>query len=521
MLMRHYGVIVAATVPAIVLSGCGAKSKPDTQYRGSYRAAYTIPAVNEAGTFTFTVEQKGGMTGSFIDNNSGKIYAFNGEVATSGYFSGTLKNGPDSFRIEGTLNISGPTTGGGDFKQTRSNQEYRGSFSLTDTVITPTPGSSYRGPYSGSYNIPGLGETGTLSFSVNSRGDINGSWTRENETALFTGTVQESGAFAGTIAFATENLAISGTLNRTTNATTSGNFQLVQGGKSFPGTFGSTDTAPAGDSPFQGAYRGTYSVPESQENGNLSFTVDPRGKLTGFFSQSSNKPVGTFTGAFNNDGTFVGNVTYDPSTNLAARPITGKLQTSELNGLKAGDFVWTIDGKNYPGNFEVGIGASEPDSIYRGAYGGPNISNGISFSSTSGATGTRLDNPELAGDADSLVLDANNNARVTGTVTTLTFTIDKQGRLVGTLGGYPLDVRVTNDGRVFGTYDGFPVRGNISRQLIRVLLSFDIDTEKRKITYSYGDKDGIAGDLIVTINGREFPASIAGVGGNPEGASPR
>lgn len=523
MTMRQYGVIVAATaVPAIVLSGCGAKSKPDTPYRGSYRAAYTIPDLNESGTFSFTVEQKGGMTGAFVDNNSGKTYAFSGGVASSGYFSGTLQNGADKFSVTGTLAIASTTSGGGDFQQSRGSQTYRGSFSLTDAGITPTPGSSFRGAYSGSYNIPGLSQTGTLSFSVDTRGVVTGSWTRDNQTGYLNGSVKETGTLSGTITFDNETVTLGGTLNPTKDGTTSGNFQLTQAGKTYPGSFGTSQTAPAGDSPFLGAYRGTYSVPEQQESGNISFTVDPRGKITGFFSQSSNLPVGTFTAAVNNDGTFAGSVTYDPSTNIATRPITGKIANSTVNGKKAGDFVWTINGKNAPGNFEVGVGASEPDSQYRGSYVGPSISNAIRVLNPPpqlAVTDTRLA-------ANSIVLNEFGvPTSYFGSVTAGSFTIDKQGTLVGNLGGFNLKINVTNDGRVFGTIGGFPVRGTVSHQQIEELDTSDVlpvtDKDGKivgyKIKYTYKFLPGIAGDLIITVNGKEYNASIQLIGGNTTG----
>lgn len=541
--LRFGGVIVALLL-GLILTGCGKGAKQDSPYRGSYRAIYSLPSLGETGVFSFTVEQKGHMFGSFQDNNSGSVYDFNGEIKPAGDFSGSTKAGSLSYPTNGTLSTSRQGQGG-DFEQVRNGVKYRGSFTITDTPITEAPTNSFRGSYSGSYSVPGLTQGGVTSFSVNSKGEITGSLTRGNETGSFNGTVQESGSFVGTTRFGNETVTLTGTLNPTTTGSTSGNFQYTAGGTSYPGSFGPTQTAPTGDSPFQGAYRGTYALPENEETGNISFTVDPRGQLTGFFSQSANLPVGTFVGGINNDGTFTGTVTYDPSTGRTPRPITGKLGTSSVGGKLSGDFVMTIDGSNKPGNFEVGIGGSEPDSIYRGSYGSPTITDGLRIISP---TGTPLDHPTaFSTDEDSLSYDlATGLTSPTNTVVHLSVTIDKQGNLIGTAGGFPLSVRVTNDGRFYGTYGGYPVRGNLSRQQIKELTNFAVETVKKdifgevkdaegntttvkigeevvgaNIRYTYADKAGFAGDFIITINGKEYYGTIVGIGGNAEGAQPR
>ncbi|GAB4456268.1 MAG: hypothetical protein OHK0029_13860 [Armatimonadaceae bacterium] len=513
----------------MVAAGCGQGADPDSPFRGSYRSVYQIPALSEAGVFTFTVEQKGAMVGAFQDNNSGKVLNFNGSVSSNGQFSGVTIDGAQRFETRGTLSLDSRSTQGGDFRQTRNSAEFNGNFTITDN-IPEQPASSYQGAYSGGYSVPGLNQNGVASFSVNARGEINGQLRRGDDTGSLIGSVANSGSFTATARIGNDTATLSGTLNRTTDGSTSGNFTYVANGNSFPGQFIKQETSEAAESPYQGAYRGTYALPEGPtfdtETGNISFTVDPRGAITGFFSQSANQPVGTLTGIIRNDGTFVGTVEYPATSNRTTRPITGKLGTSSLNGNLAGDFVMTIDGANRPGNFEL-VGGPEADSIYRGSYGHPNISNGVSIFGRTGSV--TLDNLITAPDADSLITDNAGNPQAVGRINILSMTIDKQGNMVGNLGGVRIDARVTNDGRFFGTWGGFPIQGNMSRQEIRVLESFDVveirdgagDITGYRIRYTYGEEAGIAGDFYVTVNGQQYTGSIAGIGGNAEGAEPR
>jgi hypothetical protein len=353
--MRQYGVIVAAifvSAAAFLLNGCGAKSAPDTPYKGAYRAAYTIPALNESGTFSFTVEQKGGMTGSFV-TDTGTTYAFSGGVASSGYFSGTLKTASVSYPLTGTLAVTTTTTGGGNFQETRDNQSYSGSFSLTASGITPTPSSTFRGAYSGVYNVPTTSQNGVVSFSVDSLGNITGSMTQgtgtSTQTGFLSGTVQATGNFTATVVFGKDTQTLVGVLNATTDGSTSGNFQLTDAGVSNSASFGKSSVPTSGNNPLAGSYNGTYAVPgNGNETGTVSFTVDPLGNITGFFSQQQqqNQPIGTFTGTIGNNGTFSGTIVYSTGT----RPITGTIAKSQLNVSDgySGNFVETINGVNSP-----------------------------------------------------------------------------------------------------------------------------------------------------------------------------
>lgn len=515
---------------AFILTGCGSGTTKNTVYNGAYRSAYTISGLNEAGAFNFTVDVKGGITGS-LDNQNGTIREVSGSLNNDGTFSADTLNRANNVRgrLTGTMSgegltpvpgappVSNPVTGG-NFTLSENNTQTPGSF-LVDGEI-PAPGTSgFQGFYNGVYNIPELNQNGTTSFSVDAAGRMTGQLTKNDETGLLTGTVQSTGNFTASVAFRNETSTLNGTLVRTEDNSTLGNFTQTVGTRTVGGSFGPT-TVQTGDSQFAGAYRGTYSIPEQGENGNISFTVDPSGSLTGFFSQSNNSPVATFTGAFNNDGRFTGNLAYEATTGLAARAITGKLGTSQVNSQLAGDFVMTIDGINKPGNFEVAIGASEPDSQFRGTYGGPTISNGVFIS---GTTGSILDDLQVQPDADSLNPVTRQTTRV---VQTLSVSIDKQGSIVGALGGISIGGRVTNDGRVTGKWGGFNLQGIISRQLIQDLTDVTFtaavtdangNTTPASVEYTYEDKNGFAGNLTVTVNGTNYNVTIQGIGGSESG----
>lgn len=508
----------------MILAGCGSGTEKNSSFGGSYRSAYTIPQLNETGIFLFTVGTKGDVRGSF-DNQSGKVREFTGQLNNNGSLTGST--------VDRTTNTTGSFSGtvagsgqagipdvlvdvtGGDFTLTENNVPYVGAFTVGETPAAPGT-SGFQGFYNGVYNIPELNQNGTTSFSVDSAGKMTGQLTRNDETGLLTGTVQSTGNFTASVAFRSETTQLTGTLIKTADNSTLGNFTQTVGGRTVGGSFGPT-TVQTGDSQFAGAYRGTYSIPEQGENGNISFTVDPSGSLTGFFSQSNNSPVATFTGAFNNDGRFTGSLTYEPSTGLASRAITGKLGTSQVNSQLAGDFVMTIDGLNKPGNFEVAIGASEPDSIFLGTYSGPSISDGVFIS---GTTNSRLDSLQTQPDADSLTLEGN----TTGTVNTLSLSVDKQGSLIGAFGGVSVSGRVTNDGRVTGKWGGFNLQGVISKQQIKDLTTFTItqptfdpatgrQLTAGSVSYSYEDLAGFAGNLTVTVNGTNYNVTLRGIGG--------
>nr|WP_309686804.1 hypothetical protein [Armatimonas sp.] len=486
------------TLSLAALAGCAGGAPPDSEFVGNYLSTYTLPAIGENGTFSFTVEQKGRMVGSFTDATTNLVYAFEGVVENKGKFTGTLKNGTTSSPISGLM--SGGSSGGGDFNITRGVTQYQGHFTIGGSLTTIN--SDYQGIYSGVYGadtrllVDGKTLNGLASYSVDSKGNIIGSLTRGAETGLLTGSIGNTGAFQATVKFASASLPLAGTLIKTTDGSTQGNFTFSSSGALYPASFSKSSSVVAGgDSPYKGSYRGTYGVPQQGENGNLSFTVDPSGAIIGFFNQAINKPVGTFVGSVENDGGFSGDITYN-ATEVALLPLSeralyttrsiqGKLGARIGGAGVSGDFSIVINSIPTAGNFEASIGASEVNSGYRAAYTFSfALAPGFNANLVPGGRFTTANNPEIA--------------------------IDKQGSIIGSLGLHRFDGRVTNDGRVVGQLRGndnvwYAIRGILSKVTWKLPNAAGTGTD---------DVPGLAGNLYVTINGEEYPVAVKLVGGD-------
>jgi len=491
--------MLVASGAIILAEGCGSGTRKNSSFIGAYQSAYTIPSLNESGSFDFTIDVKGHITGT-LNNLNGKIREVTGTLDNGGSFSGSTLiratsvtgtiGGTMSGLTAGGIGITVPVTGG-NFQLVESGVSASGNFVVG---ATPTaPGSSnFQGFFTGNYNIPGLSQNGTLSFSVDAAGVMTGQLVRGSETGLLTGTIASTGNFTATVKFASDSQTFVGTLVKTQDSSTLGNFTVAKGGKTYAGTFSKT-TVTTGDSPFKGSYRGTYGIPEQGENGNLSFTVGPSGSLTGFFSQSNNSPVGTFTGAFNNDGSFAGTITYDPSTKIVTRTITGLIGTGLPSGHLSGDFVMTINGALIPGDFEV-AGGSGPDSFYQASY----------------TDGGKFDLAVFFGNSPTTVF---HNAQAAE------FSVDQEGSILGAftafgqdnngnniiIATYPLEGRVTNDGRITGTITGEDKNDYAFRGVIN------------KLTWTFADKTsnpGVKADLIYTIKGVEYTGFLKATGGD-------
>ena len=83
------------TLSLAALAGCAGGAPPDSEFVGNYLSTYTLPAIGENGTFSFTVEQKGRMVGSFTDATTNLVYAFEGVVENKGKFTGADLTGAD------------------------------------------------------------------------------------------------------------------------------------------------------------------------------------------------------------------------------------------------------------------------------------------------------------------------------------------------------------------------------------------------------------------------------------------
>ena len=471
---------LAATgaVTIAVLTGCAAGAPPDSTYQGTYRSVYAIPGVGETGTLNFSVEKKGQITGSFVDASTSKVYAFNGTVVNNGKFTGTLSDGATTSPISGTLSAKG-----GNFAVTRSGQALQGDFQV-DGTLSETQ-SDFQGSYTGVYNIPGLPLSGTNSYTVDSKGNLIGSITKGEEFGLLTGSVSNSGTIQMSAKFGSETLPFVGTVIKTTDGSSQGNFTATKNGGVYPGTFSKatiTVTDENGNAtevnPFQGAFRGTYGIPEQGENGSLSFTADKSGKITGFFSQTSNAPIATFSGGVQADGLFSGTLTYIDGT--PSRPITGRMALTKIVNTSAnpattnaisGDFLVQINGIYKPGNFEATIGASEVNSTFRGSY----TAGGLPVSLSPNATAAALFPSSSA----------------------TSFSIDLQGSVLGSFGGNVITARLTNDGRIAGVITGtdakdYAFRGIVNTSTFTIVSGTDTTTVP-----------GLYGTILVTIAGKE------------------
>ncbi len=506
-----------------VLAGCSGGSKkdaPDSDYVGSYRAAYTIPGVAENGTFSFSVAQKGDMIGSFVDSSSNASRAFAGHVDNNGTFSGTTTdtNGATTFATSGTVSKVVSSSTGGDFRQNRNGTTVSGSFSYLISGIAPATDSPYAGAFSGSYNLSGQ-VAGPASYSIDKQGNVTGFVTTNGVTGTLHGQVNATGALTGTIAYSANDTAtLTGAIaTSTTNGQTAGNFVEARGGVSRPGTFGAP-IALASNTPFLGAFRGTYGIADINDSGDVSFTVDPSGKIAGSFNQNNNGVAGVFAGAIASDGNFNGTLTY-PATGSAAaftRSIQGKMVkggAAASDKLQADFVVQDTNGVIHPGSLDTLLNAaSNEDNIYRGGYAN-NYQNPVAPTlANPNANPPILANPGkvafypfvLFGTVGSPVPEKAG----------ITLTIDKQGKVIGTVYGtdgsaLTLTGSVTNDGRftalLSNDANSYQIVGKLSKQVV--------STVNQTTPSQLSQLAGIAADFQVTINGKDYTGTFAAPGG--------
>ena len=302
------------------------------------------------------------------------------------------------------------------------------------------PNSHFQGSYRSQYVVPTTNENGIFSFSVAQKGDMVGSFvdSSTNTTSAFTGTVGSDGHFHGSVNVGANVYPVTGTLNTATinGSVPGGDFQETRGTNVMQGSFslvaaGVTPPTPAPSvsniSPFSGAYRGTYGLPVNGESGNISFTIDTAGQMTGFFSQTSSAPIRAFTATILPNGNF-------KTADGASISLVGTMAKSTVGTLTAGNFTLN----SQPGSFEVSIGASEVDSLYQGAYFGNCV--------------LTIATPPVT-----IISDL-----ASGLVANVTFTVDKEGAVLGTINNKSFNAVITNDGRINGSVAGLTLNGKIS-----------------------------------------------------------
>lgn len=390
-LIRTYGVIVAtALLGGLTLTGCGQGADQDSPYQGTYRSTYEIPSLNQTGTFSYTVEQKGGMKGSFTDAASGRSIPFDGKIENSGKFNGTATDGTDRYSTSGTFS-SGGQTPGGNFQQVRSGVTYAGSFLISDTGIEPGAGNAFLGAYRGTYGMPERSESGNISFTVSRTGDVIGFISQSNNSPVGTiqGTIDSLGIFDCTVSYQPGladpykvSRVFKGKLatSKVDPGVTAGDFQMLITTNSTPGAVQTANTpgnfevtigSPELNSEYQGSYASNahYRDPADPSKnkdtygyvllgnpnglpqfGDISITVDKQGDFVGTWG---NTPA---TGRITNDGRFTATFGgFQASGKLSKQQVPFRYNTEGTDitfsaGI-AGNFVVRVDGVDYSGNF--------------------------------------------------------------------------------------------------------------------------------------------------------------------------
>ena len=128
---------------------------------------------------------------------------------------------------------------------------------------------------------------------------------------------------------------------------------------------------PKADSLFQGAYRASYAIPDLDENGTFSFSIDQEGRMVGSFVDARTNQTRGFSGTVNNAGGFSGQRSEPGGTSF---PVTGVFAGAGSSGVgtSGGDFRLTQNGVSRQGSFTVVTGGSPTlptfESAFQGAY---------------------------------------------------------------------------------------------------------------------------------------------------------
>jgi hypothetical protein len=165
---------------------------------------------------------------------------------------------------------------------------------------------------------------------------------------------------------------------------------------------------------------------------------------------------------------------------------------------------------------EISVGGSEPESIYRGTYGNTNIGDGIDIYLGGVLSNTNPLNLLLVLGAQVSLADSNpldpsafyHNVE-------LSLTIDQEGFILGTLGGYTFEGRVTNDSRVIGSLNGYPVQGAFTHQQVEYQVSPIVPATATTalVPAVPAYTPGISGNLTMVVNGVTYNVTIQGQGG--------
>ena len=189
---------VLVSTGAFALVGCGGSTEKNSTYTGSYRSAYSITTLGETGTFNFTVDTKGKVSG-LMDNLSGEVREVNGSINADGAFEATTRNRTSGAtgvlnstvssefvnNLPGSFNNPTPVSGG-NFSIQESGVTSVGNFLINATPTQINPGNDFRGYYGSNIQAHGraisfggapeaaLIDSNSVDFNVDTRGVILG-----------------------------------------------------------------------------------------------------------------------------------------------------------------------------------------------------------------------------------------------------------------------------------------------------------------------------------------------------------
>lgn len=224
----------------IAAVGCGGGGGGDStpliggtnnQYAGDWQGNW-ITSSGQGGMVTLSISSSGTLTGTMFNTTFNSAAPMTGTVDGSGNFSATYQypNNPVG-TFNGTL-LPTATMANSilcQYNGAIGSQTYAGSSMLTNKNITTT--NPYTGVWSGPFQLSD-GETGTISFSINTSGSIAGSvhnsTTGNNGTV--NGNIDNGGTFYGTHQYSGQQTGIIvGTFTSTGNNTVQCRFSNALG----------------------------------------------------------------------------------------------------------------------------------------------------------------------------------------------------------------------------------------------------------------------------------------------------
>jgi len=225
----RYSIISASAFLAIVcLAGCGGgggnsgggnngTATRASSYAGTYVGTYENASNGSSGPLSFTVLSAGGTISNGSITIGTSTLQLMGSITNSGVVTFAAQG---SSGASGTVSASGAKTIYGTL--TDPSKEVIYLTALANPTGPATGNSSFSNDYSGTYTNTTKGETGILSFHVDSAGNISGTVLIDSsgtvEFATLGGTIASNGAVTysasvngSVVSSVTGNLTLSGT----------------------------------------------------------------------------------------------------------------------------------------------------------------------------------------------------------------------------------------------------------------------------------------------------------------------